>query len=326
MIRDMVDYTFKKMKLSDAERLWLTEIMKANFSPVNVKSMKIRLRDKLPMDFDPKMMSPSLIQNNRLTLIGLWHVNPNSPIFSQVSKTIEAIKDLILKNHEIKEVTAKEISDLVGISEREAEISLMLIFDFHFFGSASGSGDHCGHRESAFRNDDTAYDEFLRFTNLEQKMEEFFVGPSVSQNIPKSLLSKEETIATSETTWKQPSNREIWSDIYKDFEVKKLTFAKNINFVSDSYKRKAIFRDIEQAYILAKMGFSKPAVILAGSVIEELLRLYLKFKNIKTISNTFDGYIKTCEQHSLLKRGNKSIIRFCSSFQKSRSYEGRDDR
>ena len=108
-------------------------------------------------------------------------------------------------------------------------------------------------------------------------------------------------MATSEPIWKQPSPRETWRDIYEDYDVKKLTFAKNINFVTESYKRKAIFRDIEQAYILAKIGFSKPAVIPAGSVIEELLRLYLKSKNIKAISNTFDGYIKTCEQHGLLK-------------------------
>jgi hypothetical protein len=35
----------------------------------------------------------------------------------------------------------------------------------------------------------------------------------------------------------------------------------------------------------------KPAVILAGSVIEELLRLYLVHKNIKPAKKTFDSYI-----------------------------------
>lgn len=78
-------------------------------------------------------------------------------------------------------------------------------------------------------------------------------------------------------------------------------YARKINFVSDSFKRKIIFRDIEQAYILAASGFSKPAIILAGSVIEELLRLFLKHKKIKPAKNNFDSYIKACEQNGLLK-------------------------
>lgn len=69
----------------------------------------------------------------------------------------------------------------------------------------------------------------------------------------------------------------------------------------DGYKRKAIFRDIEQAHTLAKSGFSKPAVILAGSVIEELLRLYLEANNVTAPKNTFDEYIKTCDQNGFLK-------------------------
>lgn len=106
---------------------------------------------------------------------------------------------------------------------------------------------------------------------------------------------------TSATVWKQPSSCEIWSDIYQDYEVKKHTFAKRINFVTDKYKRKALFRDIEHAHILSKSGFSKPAVILAGSVIEELLRIYLETKNIRPARKTFDGYIKACNENDLLK-------------------------
>lgn len=94
---------------------------------------------------------------------------------------------------------------------------------------------------------------------------------------------------------------ETWSQIEKDYDVSKRSFARKINFVSDGFKRKIIFRDIEQSYMLAAYGFSKPAVILAGSVIEELLRLYLKHKNIKPTNNNFDSYIKTCDQNGLLK-------------------------
>ena len=96
-------------------------------------------------------------------------------------------------------------------------------------------------------------------------------------------------------------SRANWQVIRNEFGVTKNRFGRKINFVSDSFKRKIIFRDVEHAFVLASSGFSKPAVILAGSVIEELLRLYLKHKNISPIRNDFDGYIQTCEQRGLLK-------------------------
>ena len=49
--------------------------------------------------------------------------------------------------------------------------------------------------------------------------------------------------------------------------------------------------------------FSKPALILAGGVSEELLRLYLEHKKIKPKNKRFVDYVKACEDNGLLKRG-----------------------
>jgi len=94
-----------------------------------------------------------------------------------------------------------------------------------------------------------------------------------------------------------------WKAIEREFGITKMGFGRKINFISDDFRRKIIFRDVEQAYVLASLGFSKPAVIIAGGVIEELLRLYLIHKNITPTKNTFDVYIQTCEQNGLLKAG-----------------------
>lgn len=98
-------------------------------------------------------------------------------------------------------------------------------------------------------------------------------------------------------------SKDNWRHIENDFDMKKTAFGRRINFITDPFKRTIIFRDVEHAYVLANVGFSKPAVILAGSVIEELLREYLQFKDIQPRSNTFDEYIKACEDKKLLKRG-----------------------
>ena len=99
------------------------------------------------------------------------------------------------------------------------------------------------------------------------------------------------------------SETEIWDEIEKEFDINKRAFGKKIKFVTDPFKRKIIFRDIGHAYALANLGYAKSAVILSGSVIEELLRLFLSHKEIKPAQNTFDSYIQTCEANGLLKSG-----------------------
>lgn len=116
------------------------------------------------------------------------------------------------------------------------------------------------------------------------------------------LYSEPETVKSCRR-YVQAEGKKNWKDIENQFDIKKTTFAKKINFVSVRFTRTIIFRDVEQAYVLASSGFSKPAVIMAGGVIEELLRQYLIFKNIKPRDNTLDEYIKACEDNKLLKKG-----------------------
>jgi len=99
------------------------------------------------------------------------------------------------------------------------------------------------------------------------------------------------------------SSKNNWEAIESEYDISKRDFGKKINFVSDSFKKKIIFRDVEHAFVLASQGFSKPALILAGGVIEELLRLYLEHKNIRPECEKFFAYIKACKDNGLLKHG-----------------------
>ena len=164
-----MEYKFKQIKLSDAERLWLTEILKSNFSNVDVKSLRVKLWNELPEDFNPDKIDNTLILSDHLTLIGLWHIDPQNTIFNHVSNIVETIKALILKNSKISRVTAKEIATLINITERDAEIALKLLFELgNFFGSGGGPKEYYGFREAGFGQDNSAYDKFLRFKSLEQ--------------------------------------------------------------------------------------------------------------------------------------------------------------
>jgi hypothetical protein len=138
-------------------------------------------------------------------------------------------------------------------------------------------------------------------TQLETKLI-FNIESYFAMNKP--LAKTTETEQRKEATAMSPvfaTSKNVWNEIEKDYDISKRAFGKKINFVSDAFKRKVIFRDVEQAYLLANHGFSKPAVIIAGGVIEELLRLYLDAKGHKPQKDNFDSYIKICEDKGLLK-------------------------
>ena len=98
-------------------------------------------------------------------------------------------------------------------------------------------------------------------------------------------------------------NLDTWKEIKKEYGMNKIQFGRKINFVTDPFKRKIIFRDVQQAYELSKKEYSKSAVTLAGGVIEELLRLYLEKNGVKPNSDNFNSYIETCEGKGLIKGG-----------------------
>jgi hypothetical protein len=101
----------------------------------------------------------------------------------------------------------------------------------------------------------------------------------------------------------EKASKENWEKIKSEYECSKLELAKKINFVKDDFKRKIILRDVEHAFVLASHGFAKPAVILAGGVIEELLKEYLRHKKVQPKGDRFTDYIKACENNRLLKLG-----------------------
>ncbi|MBN1796328.1 MAG: hypothetical protein JW804_06615 [Sedimentisphaerales bacterium] len=113
------------------------------------------------------------------------------------------------------------------------------------------------------------------------------------------------------------SSKENWEAIQNEYGISKKDFGKKINFVSDKFKRGIIFRDTEHAFVLASQGFSKTALILAGGVIEELLRQYLEHKKVKPGDNTFFAYIEACKGNRLLKRG---VFRLSDSIRDFRNY------
>ena len=108
---------------------------------------------------------------------------------------IEAIRNKIKKNFNIHKLKDYEISEITKINTRDVQISFLLIYELGgFFAAAHSLDAGYGYSEVGFPEDDTAYDGFFRFENLDKTMEEFYErqayyhGATKSQPISSDLL------------------------------------------------------------------------------------------------------------------------------------------
>lgn len=169
-----MEFSFKRHKLSDAERFWLLEVAKSgNIDP---KVVKVKLLGKLPVDFDPNKIDRRLYANGRLTAIGLWHVNPQHPIFRAMDQVISAIRERIIENPGIEQFTAIDVAAAIKIEEHLAARALYQIGQLGgFYSSASGTAANGDMFSSISLSSETAYDEYLKYKGLDDLLERVYV-------------------------------------------------------------------------------------------------------------------------------------------------------
>jgi hypothetical protein len=163
--------SFKDHKFSEAELTWLKAIYHDHeFDP---KKAKVSLRNVLPRGFDPKKIDQRfLIDGKKLTLLGIWRVDPESVVLKQLEQVILTIKALILEGTGIETVTAELLCAKLGLQEEEARRALGNLDHIgHFFSTASGKAAEVGYSHIGLTGD-TAYDDYLAFQDLELLLQE----------------------------------------------------------------------------------------------------------------------------------------------------------
>jgi hypothetical protein len=169
-------FSLREHRLTDAERLWLGETLRNDkFDP---KIAKATLYRKLPDDFDPRDIDSRIYFNGRPTLIGLWLVDRENPIFDAIDKVISTIRSEILDKPGIESFAAVDLARLTGVSELLVSKALYEVSALsHFYSSAQGTGD-----SQAFASiqltDEGSYDEYLRYKDVEDLLERWYVSRS----------------------------------------------------------------------------------------------------------------------------------------------------
>lgn len=210
-----------------------------------------------------------------------------------LTKNAASILNLLFENKK-KFLTAKEILDATHLSVKHINTAVNYLTG-------------CGAIETDFGNQLSEFKfNTIREGDYSEAYHEHFKKLGNRRDIIIKMSSNNrgnnlETKQNSKMIIDSFNEKNVWVAIGKEYNINKIKFGRRINFVKEKFKREVIFRDVGQAFYLAKNGFNKPAVILSGGVMEELLRLYLDSHNIKSDKETFEKYIDACIENKLLE-------------------------
>lgn len=223
-------------------------------------------------------------------------------------RNCENIFAVLQQHYKSKPKTKMLVADLAGIAKLsfgQAAECLGYMCEFHFMGSHSTFFDDPAISFVEPAETILRYSSFKEIVDesilLKQKQEQEISSRNYKILPSPIYIGGQENFPQAAGPVGSLNTNDAWAAIKSAYDTDKKAFGRRIRFVSNVFKREIIFRDVAQAFLLAEAGFSKPAVILAGSVLEELLRLFLEFKEVTPIKDTFNGYIKTCVDKRLLK-------------------------
>lgn len=176
-VRMAIDHSFKRHAITADQKLWLAEVDRAfpNFSP---RAARLALEGRVAPGSTPDAIDVRLYRSKRLTAVGLWHVNPQHPRLLGLDKTIRAIRQRILAKPDLQAVTSAEIASDTGLSETQVGEAMFAAGEVGtgFFSQAEGMpGSSVAHAKLHFRDDDSADDDYLNYTGIEDLLERFYV-------------------------------------------------------------------------------------------------------------------------------------------------------
>jgi hypothetical protein len=296
------------MVLSDQDKKILNDIFSASLkSPKGLNAARFRADNEQFITELDQLERLGYLQRRddlySITLLAFAYLakeNPDAQSIVQKCGLVFALLQGHYRDNLGEKITVPDIARNTGLSVDDVRTALRIIIQAPILGSHTSDVT----KEGAFVAPSENILKYKTFEDILKEREEWDKRRYNKYRKSKKLVHiNPEYPVEQEASLSATSSTANWSAINSEFGITKNGFGRRINFIKDPFRRTVIFRDVEHSFVLANLGFYKPAVILAGGVIEELLRQYLIHKNIKPIKNDFDGYIQTCEKEGLLKRG-----------------------
>lgn len=163
--------------ITEPEHIWLQEAYRRFRArkPIDVTSMRLTLRDKLPSNFSSsKIRAGLLLHDGYPSLVGILAIDPDSGYLRDTELVIRAIRDLLIDQPDTKTITAADIAGELDFREEYTQMLFGLMSSAgSFWSSAQGTPSQSGYSSITVDREDNIQ-EFLGFDNLEAQLRRRF--------------------------------------------------------------------------------------------------------------------------------------------------------
>jgi len=159
--------------LSTPDRLWLETLYahQRKGEAVSDRAIEIELDGRLPKDFVRPAILGAFLREGGITILGVALLDPDNALVKDANEVISAVREILKKNPNQKQITAREIAALRQMDVRRVEELLDDIGHFRGFFHHSGvSAGKTGWSAINIREESTFRD-YRKYENLQQVLE-----------------------------------------------------------------------------------------------------------------------------------------------------------
>jgi nucleoside 2-deoxyribosyltransferase len=195
-------FDFPRVPLSEADLAWLKVLYhnrKRGGKELSYREIKSELEGQIPDNYDPRKIDTRLCFGmDEITLLGIWHVDPESELFDKTHKIIAEIREQLLRKSNKIEFTASELAEIINIPEDDAAMIFRLIAHLGRFTNQPNSyGAKYGYY-SLYVGDINTYYNFMNYEGLESLMTEFSEAVHSESTLQYRRFSPRQSVTTQE--------------------------------------------------------------------------------------------------------------------------------
>lgn len=188
-----------QLTVTESEMVWLKELYRRQIvkEKIDLMTMRIELRDKLPHDFELSNVNRLYATGDRITLIGIMAIDPGNERVRDTERLIMSIRDALCENPQERTITSKNIAARMTLDQDYVEELFGLMASIgDFFSSAQGPARHYGY--SAINVEyERNFIEYFTFEDIGTKVQQYIkqqssVTPSFTisrVNVPTDLFA-----------------------------------------------------------------------------------------------------------------------------------------
>lgn len=176
--------------LTPSQRLWLETLYKYQVEGKNVSKRELTV--ELAGKGSPYGTPGAFLRGDKITILGVALVAPESKIVEETNQVIQAVRNLIKNNPNVEKITAKAISQVIGLNEKIVEGIFKNLAELGVF---HNSGTNGSDGWESININEKAFEDYNQFESIQEIIEGFIPNKNNEMNLETANESPKKEIS-----------------------------------------------------------------------------------------------------------------------------------